>query len=69
MEPYASLLELEPVIHRLSRGIDAVNLIVMGLDEMDDPHAGGLYAVWEYLHQTQQELETLYDALLQENSV
>lgn len=65
MEVYDSLLELEPVIHRLSRGVDAVNLIVMGLCELDDPNANGLYAVWEYLSQTQQELKTLYAASLQ----
>ena len=50
------LLELETTANQISRMVNAVELMAMGLDMRDDPYANGFFAVCGYLVQTGQTL-------------
>ena len=50
------LLELETTANQISRMVNAVELMAMGLDMRDDPYADGFVAVCGYLVQTGQTL-------------
>ena len=50
------LLELETTANQISRMVNAVELMAMGLDMRDDPYADGFFAVCGYLVQTGQPL-------------
>ncbi len=58
------LYDLEEAIGHLSDGLDAVEVMVMGLEQVQDAHAGGLYAVWRYLEGANQEVRRQLDACL-----
>ena len=57
------LMDLEEVFVRLSDGLNAVKLIALGLESIQDPNAGGLYAVWRYLDEARNEAERLLTAV------
>ena len=42
----AKLYDLEEAIGHLSDGVNAVEVMVMGLEQVQDAHASGFYAVW-----------------------
>ncbi|MCI9156163.1 MAG: hypothetical protein HFF44_04375 [Lawsonibacter sp.] len=50
------LYDLEEAIQHLSDGLDAVEVMVMGLEQVQGAHAGGLYAVWRYLDAANREV-------------
>lgn len=58
------LYDLEEAIQHLSDGLDAVEVMVMGLEQVQDAHAGGFYAVWRYLDEANQEVRRRLDACM-----
>lgn len=60
----AKLYDLEEAIQHFSDGLDAIEVMVMGLEQVQDAHAGGLYAVWRYLDGANQEVRKRLDACL-----
>ena len=58
------LYDLEEAIGHLSDGVNAVEVMSMGLEQMQDTHAGGLYAVWRYLDGANQEVRRQLDLCL-----
>ncbi len=46
------LLDLDMTVNRLSKGIHAVTLMSMGLNETRDPNLDGLDVVCDYLSDT-----------------
>lgn len=64
MNLHHTLLDMEPVISRLTAGVEAVYLAALGLEELQAPCPNGLFAVCGYLRDAQAELTALYgDAL------
>ena len=58
------LYDLEEAIGHLSDGVNAGEVMAMGLEQMQDTHAGGLYAVWRYLDGANQEVRRQLDLCL-----
>lgn len=58
------LYDLEEAIQHFSDGLDAIEVMVMGLEQMQDAHAGGFYAVWRYLDGANQEVRKRLDACM-----
>lgn len=54
------LMELEEAFERLCWGLNAVELMAMGLEDIRDPYADGLYAVWRYLDEAGEEVRRLF---------
>ncbi|NBI08510.1 hypothetical protein D1641_00550 [Colidextribacter sp. OB.20] len=50
------LLELETAANQVSRIINAIDLMSIGLDQEDDSHADGFFAVCDYLIQADRAL-------------
>lgn len=57
------LIELEEAFGRLSDGLSAVELMVMGLEDVGDPYTDGFYAVWRYLDKSREEVRKLLAAV------
>lgn len=57
------LMDLEEAFGRLSDGLNAVKLMVFGLEDVQDPYADGLYAVWRYLDREREEMVRLFAAV------
>ena len=51
------LYDLEEAIQHFSDGLDAIEVMVMGLEQMQDAHTGGFYAVWQYLDAADREVQ------------
>lgn len=58
------LYDLEEAIQHFSDGLDAIKIMILGLEQVQDAHAGGFYAVWRYLDETNQEVRRQLDACL-----
>lgn len=58
------LLDLDVTVNQIFRGIHAVNLMSMGLDQTLDPNLDGLDAICDYLSDTGQTLRDQLDACL-----
>lgn len=58
------LYDLEEAIQHLSDGLDAIEVMVMGLEQEKDAHAGGFYAVWRYLNEAHQEVRRQLDVCI-----
>ena len=58
------LYDLEEAIQHFSDGLDAIKIMGMGLDQIQDVHAGGFYAVWRYLEEANQEVRKQLDACI-----
>ena len=52
------LLELEVAANQVSRLINAIDLMSIGLDQEDDSYADGFFAVCDYLIQADRTLRT-----------
>ena len=50
-------IELEEPLRRITCGINAMELMVMGLGQAKDPYTLGLHMVWDYLHEAEKEME------------
>ena len=58
------LLELETAVYRMSKGVNAVQLMSEGLDRVRDPYADGFGVVCEYLTDAGRDLRNQVDACL-----
>ena len=58
------LLDLDETVNQISRGINAVNLMSMGLDRRLDPCMDGFDAICDYLEDASQTLRNQLDACL-----
>ena len=56
MDLSQALLDMEPVISRLTAGVEAVQLLALGLEQLQAPCPNGLFAVSDYLRDSQAEL-------------
>ena len=56
-------MDLEEAFGRLSDGLNAVELMVLGLEDVQDPYADGLYVIWRYLEREREEIERLLAAV------
>ena len=53
------LLELEEAFGRLSDGLNAFKLMAYGMEDIQDPYADGMYAIWRYLDGESKEMRRL----------
>lgn len=51
------LLDLEEPLDRLSCGVNAMGLMVLGLAQAHEPYANGLHAVWDYLREAELDVQ------------
>lgn len=57
------LIDLEEALNRLSDGLSAVRLMVLGLDSLQSADAGGFHAVCGYLDEVKAEIGRLLTAV------
>ena len=55
MDLKSNLLELEESAQRISDGLAAIRMMVLGLDEMNSEYTGAFHAVWGYLSESEKE--------------
>ena len=68
MDQTKLLLEIEEAFGRLSDGLNAVELMALGLEDVQDPYADGLYAICRYLGGVQDEMKQLLKAVSSEKA-
>ena len=56
---------MEPVISRLTAGVEAAHPAALGLEQLQSPCLNGLFAIYGYLRDAQMELTALYDGALE----
>lgn len=59
MEQQEFLIDLEDTISRFTWGLNALELMVLGLGQAGAPYTGGFQAVWLYLRETEEEVQNL----------
>lgn len=64
MDIKGELLELETAAQRISDGLAAIHVMILGMDEMDSQYAGALYAVWDYLSHADEAFQERLNACL-----
>lgn len=52
-----NLLELEEAAQRISDGLAAIRVMVLGLDGSGSEYAGAFHAVWNYLSDADEEFQ------------
>lgn len=57
MDMKQNLLELEEAAQRISDGLAAIQIMVVGLDGAGSEYTGAFHAVWDYLSNADQELQ------------
>ena len=57
------LIKLEDSFNRFDWGLNAIELMVLGLSQAKDPYAGGFQAVWLCLKEAEEEMESLLKAV------
>ena len=57
MDIQAELQELETAAQRISDGLEAIQIMVLGLDGVGSQYAGALSAIWKYLSDADLELK------------
>ena len=57
MDIQKNLLELEISAQRISDGVAAVRIMVLGLENMGSEYTGAFHAVWDYLAEAEQEFQ------------
>lgn len=57
MDIQKNLLELEASAQRISDGVAAVRIMVLGLEDAGSEYTGAFHAVWEYLAKAEQEFQ------------
>lgn len=62
MELEHHLLEMDETMGRISDGLNAIRLMILGLEEAQDPFAGGLHMVWSYLEREEQAMRENLEA-------
>ena len=66
MDAYDVLLELEDPLRRLCDGVNAVYAFYLAMEYGRHELTGGLWAVWQYLHQQSETVRQQYDAGLEQ---
>lgn len=51
----SDLLELEAAAQKISDGLSAIHMMVLGMEDMDSQYTGALHAIWDYLSKAEQE--------------
>ena len=64
MDLSQALLDMEPVISRLTAGVEVAQVLALGLEQLQAPCPNGLFAVSDYLRDSQAELTELYRGAL-----
>lgn len=64
MDIQSHLLELETAVQRIADGLSAVQIMVLGLEGAGSRYAGALHAVYCYLSEAEQTLQTQLTACL-----
>lgn len=64
MDFKGDLLELETAAQRISDGLAAIHVMILGMDEMDSQYTGALYAIWDYLSHAEQEFQSRLNTCL-----
>lgn len=64
MDIQVQLYELETVAQRISDGLEAIQIMVLGLDVVGSQYAGALSAIWKYLSDVDLELKQCLAACL-----
>lgn len=57
MDIRSDLMDLEISARRISDGLDAIQMMVIGLDGAGSGYAGALHAIWDYLSDASRELQ------------
>lgn len=57
MDIRKNLLELEASAQRISDGVAAVRIMVLGLEDVGSEYTGAFHAVWHYLAEAEQEFQ------------
>lgn len=65
MDIKSNLLELEEAAQRISDGLAAVRVMVVGLDGSGSEYTGAFHAIWDYLSNAEQEFQKYLDACLE----
>ena len=64
MDIKINLLELEESAQRISDGLAAIQIMVLGLDGSGSEYTGAFHAIWDYLSDADKEFqERLSDCL------
>lgn len=66
MDLQKNLLELEESAQRISDGLAAVRVMVVGLDGSGSEYAGAFHAIWYYLANADAEFQKCLNACLNE---
>lgn len=61
----SELLELETAARRISDGLSAIQVMILGMDGMDSQYTGALYAIWDYLSHAEQEFQSCLNTCLE----
>lgn len=64
MDIQSCLEEMEAAVQRVADGLEAVEMIAIGMDGMKSQCAGGVYAIWRYLSDANLELSKCLTACL-----
>lgn len=64
MSLHEELLDLETAVYQVSKGINAVEAMTMGLSRTVDPYADGFGAICDYLLQADRDLREHMDNCL-----
>ena len=66
MDIQSNLLELEEAAQRISDGLAAIQVMILGMDGMDSQYTGALYAIWEYLSSAEQAFQICLNTCLEQ---
>lgn len=64
MDIKINLLELEESAQRISDGLAAIRIVVVGLDGSGSEYTGAFHAIWDYLSDAEQEFQKRLNACL-----
>ena len=64
MDIQVQLQELEMAAQHISDGLEAIQVMVLGLDSVGNQYAGALSAIWKYLSDADLELKQCLEVCL-----
>jgi len=64
MDIRSNLLELETSAQRISDGLAAIRIMVVGLDGAGSEYTGAFHAIWDYLSDAEEEFQKQLAACL-----
>ena len=64
MDIKINLLELEDSAQRISDGLAAIQIMVLGLDGSGSEYTGAFHAIWDYLSEADQAFQKCLAACL-----